>query len=243
MCGIMWLLLLFAARMRRPMDEEEDEMEPMDQQDDGEDDEDDAPEQSMHRGAMRGSAVEAKNLPDLNDHHVCLLARLCVCVCVAARRTRFAAMPCVSLLGPPFPHTALVSQVSVVCNDVRGAFLVTRQQVVCNCTPCLRLPLRQRTFTPCQFERHAGSKAKKWKISIKLDADAAESLGLDHGDQPVTIGQYYDRRGIEVKPLYKKGGGGGGDFGLDDPSSTTCSGGSPADMGPSRYGFLWVFIV
>lgn len=66
--------------------------------------------------------------------------------------------------------------------------------------------MRQRTFTPCQFERHAGSKAKKWKISIKLDADAAESLGLDHGDQPVTIGQYYDRRGIEVKPLYKKGG-------------------------------------
>lgn len=119
----------------------------------------------------------------------------------------------------------------MVCNDVRGEFLVTRQQVVCNCNSCLRLPLRQRTFTPCQFERHAGSKAKKWKISIKLDADAAESLGLDHGDQPVTIGQYYDRRGIEVKPLYKKGGG---DLGLDDPSSTTCSGGSPADMGPSR---------
>lgn len=131
-------------------------------------------------------------------------------------------------------------QVAVVCNDVRGAFLVTRQQVVCNCPSCLRLPMRQRTFTPCQFERHAGSKAKKWKISIKLDADAAEQLGLDLSDQPMTIGQYYDRRGIEVKPLYKKGGV--GDVSLhpalaqmEDPSSTTCSGGSPADhAGPSR---------
>lgn len=51
------------------MDEEEDDVEPMEQQDDEEDDEEDAPEQSMHRGG-RGSAVEAKNIPELNDHHV-----------------------------------------------------------------------------------------------------------------------------------------------------------------------------
>lgn len=207
------------------MDEEDDDAEPMQ-----DDDEDEAPEQSMHRGSLRGSAVEAKNLPDLNDHHVRALQR------VILHDT------------PPRPILRCCChhhrhQVAVVCNEVRGAFLVTRQQVVCNCTPCLRLPLRQRTFTPCQFERHAGSKAKKWKISIKLDADAAESLGLDHGDQPVTIGQYYDRRGIEVKPLYKKGGGNnGGDLGVfDDPSSTTCSGGSPADMVPSRCA-LWLVV-
>lgn len=54
----------------RPMDEEEDDVDAMEQQDE-EDEEDDAPEQSMHRGGVRGSAVEAKNLPDLNDHHVC----------------------------------------------------------------------------------------------------------------------------------------------------------------------------
>ncbi len=126
-----------------------------------------------------------------------------------------------------------------MCNEVRGVFLVKHQQVLCNCPGCLCKPVKLRTFTPCQFERHAGSKAKKWKISIKLDADAAEEMGLDLSDQPMTIGQYYDRRGIEVKPLYKKGGVGEATMfptPMEDPSSTTCSGGSPAEhAGPSRY--------
>lgn len=97
-------------------------------------------------------------------------------------------------------------QIPVICNDVRGSFLVTKQQVICNCKACLPLQLKDRLFTPCQFERHAGSKAKKWKISIKLDPDSMDEPDgtLFAGDQPMTIGQWYDKHGIEVKPLYKK---------------------------------------
>ena len=102
------------------------------------------------------------------------------------------------------PAFADQEQVRVSCNGVPGVMLVSDKLFVCRCGACLRREAKvsssghpgQRhassTFTPTEFERHAGMAAsKKWKYSVRVDDPAHNPAD----GSILTIGRWLDDRG------------------------------------------------
>ncbi|XLR58528.1 hypothetical protein HN51_012907 [Arachis hypogaea] len=53
--------------------------------------------------------------------------------------------------------------VTVVCNDMEGLYFPKLHLIMCKCSSC-----GSRKHTPSEWERHTGSRAKKWKHSVKV---------------------------------------------------------------------------
>lgn len=65
----------------------------------------------------------------------------------------------------------------MTCNDIHGVVYLDQQVVACYCPTCEQRvagghgrPL----FSFTRFERHSGSKAKKWRLSIRIDPGAVK---------------------------------------------------------------------
>lgn len=58
-----------------------------------------------------------------------------------------------------------IPQVPVVCQSLRGSFLVHRYKVRC-AGPCCAG--NSKLWSPRQFESHAGGSANKWRTSLKV---------------------------------------------------------------------------
>jgi len=64
-------------------------------------------------------------------------------------------------------------QIPIICNGIKGTFLLSEMKVICSCSSCAVLPLDRRTFTPTQYEQHSGAgSAKKWKASLRIEPGA-----------------------------------------------------------------------
>lgn len=79
-------------------------------------------------------------------------------------------------LGPPtHPHPPthpLLLQIPVTCNDVRGLVYLDQQVVGCYCPTCearVASGHDRPLFSFTRFERHCGSKAKKWRLSLRIE--------------------------------------------------------------------------
>ncbi|KAL6769501.1 hypothetical protein ACKKBG_A31275 [Auxenochlorella protothecoides x Auxenochlorella symbiontica] len=115
----------------------------------------------------------------------------------------------------------------VTCNDVRGLVFLDQQVVSCFCPACdARVagghdrPL----FSFTRFERHSGSKAKKWRLSLRIDPGAVPEC--PPGDAPMPIGQWLDARGVMAWSARAPTRVGPGDSESD--SGTHGGGGAPA---------------
>ena len=69
----------------------------------------------------------------------------------------------------------------MTCSDIRGVVYLDQQVVACYCPACeARVagghgrPL----FSFTRFERHSGSKAKKWRLSIRIDPGSVKEAPL-----------------------------------------------------------------
>ncbi|GAU42351.1 hypothetical protein TSUD_350170 [Trifolium subterraneum] len=54
-------------------------------------------------------------------------------------------------------------KVTVVCNGIEGVYFPKLHLIMCKCISC-----GSRKQTPSEWERHTGSRAKKWKYSVKV---------------------------------------------------------------------------
>ncbi|XP_073219890.1 histone-lysine N-methyltransferase ATX3-like isoform X3 [Cicer arietinum] len=54
-------------------------------------------------------------------------------------------------------------KVAVVCNGMEGIYIPKLHLIMCKCDSCC-----SRKQTPSEWERHTGSRAKKWKYSVKV---------------------------------------------------------------------------
>ncbi|KAL4423940.1 hypothetical protein ABPG75_001241 [Micractinium tetrahymenae] len=118
----------------------------------------------------------------------------------------------------------------VTCNDIRGVVYLDQQVVACYCPTCEQRvagghgrPL----FSFTRFERHSGSKAKKWRLSIRIDPGAVKEAPID--EPPLALGQWLESKGLvswAPRGGLKIGPSGGGIAG----------GGSSDDEGSPLYG-------
>ncbi|KAK9051400.1 hypothetical protein SSX86_028027 [Deinandra increscens subsp. villosa] len=60
-------------------------------------------------------------------------------------------------------QSTIPDKISVVCTEVEGIYYPNLHLVECKCGSC-----GTRKQTPSEWERHTGSRAKKWKVSIKV---------------------------------------------------------------------------
>ncbi|KAL8268570.1 hypothetical protein R6Q59_002368 [Mikania micrantha] len=60
-------------------------------------------------------------------------------------------------------QSTIPDKISVVCTDVEGIYYSNLHLIECKCGSC-----GTRKQTPSEWERHTGSRAKKWKVSIKV---------------------------------------------------------------------------
>ncbi|KAJ0837379.1 putative [histone H3]-lysine(4) N-trimethyltransferase transcription regulator SET family [Helianthus annuus] len=60
-------------------------------------------------------------------------------------------------------QSTLPDKIVVVCTDVEGIYYPNLHLIQCKCGSC-----GTRKQTPSEWERHTGSRAKKWKVSIKV---------------------------------------------------------------------------
>ncbi|KAI3498212.1 hypothetical protein L1887_33981 [Cichorium endivia] len=60
-------------------------------------------------------------------------------------------------------QSTLPDKISVICNGMEGIYYPNLHLVECKCGSC-----GTRKQTPSEWERHTGSRAKKWKVSIKV---------------------------------------------------------------------------
>ncbi|CAI9279058.1 unnamed protein product [Lactuca saligna] len=60
-------------------------------------------------------------------------------------------------------QSTLPDKISVICNNMEGIYYPNLHLVECKCGSC-----GTRKQTPSEWERHTGSRAKKWKVSIKV---------------------------------------------------------------------------
>lgn len=49
-------------------------------------------------------------------------------------------------------------------------------------------------FSFTRFERHTGSKAKKWRLSLRIEPGVVKECPL--GDQPMPLGQWLEMKGM-----------------------------------------------
>lgn len=95
---------------------------------------------------------------------------------------------------PPPDLSGLPGEVSIICNGVRGSFVLASQRVICRCKDCGKRAPEQREFTPTQFEQHCGAgSAKKWKASLRLEPEPGiEGPGMQ-------IGKWLELKGVDTK--------------------------------------------
>lgn len=60
-------------------------------------------------------------------------------------------------------QSALPDKIYVICTGIEGIYYPNLHLIECKCGSC-----GTRKQTPSEWERHTGSRAKKWKVSIKL---------------------------------------------------------------------------
>lgn len=69
----------------------------------------------------------------------------------------------------------------MTCNDIRGVVYLDQQVVACYCPACEQRVASghgRPLFSFTRFERHSGSKAKKWRLSIRIDPGAVKEAPL-----------------------------------------------------------------
>lgn len=111
---------------------------------------------------------------------------------------------CLLLLDVP-----LVGQVAVICQRIRGTLLLDSMRIQCRCDRCAHLPVERRTYTPTQFEAHAGAgNAKKWKASVRIEPGAVRECPA--GATPMTVGRWLEARGLDTRPPRSAAGVGTG---------------------------------
>lgn len=93
---------------------------------------------------------------------------------------------------------ALRLQIAILCNNIKGTFLLASMKVVCHCPDCANVPKEKRVFSPTQYEQHCGAgSAKKWKASIRIEPGSVPEC--PPGATPMQIGRWFDIKGIETK--------------------------------------------
>lgn len=60
-------------------------------------------------------------------------------------------------------QNVLPEKVTVVCNGMEGTYIPKLHIVMCKCGSC-----GSKKYTPSEWERHTGCRAKKWKYSVKV---------------------------------------------------------------------------
>ncbi|KAL4434845.1 hypothetical protein ABPG77_005372 [Micractinium sp. CCAP 211/92] len=95
------------------------------------------------------------------------------------------------------PNSIAGLKLPVTCNDIRGVVYLDQQVVACYCPSCEHRvagghgrPL----FSFTRFERHSGSKAKKWRLSIRIDPGAVKEAPID--EPPLALGQWLESKGL-----------------------------------------------
>ncbi|KAM7508572.1 hypothetical protein LguiA_019025 [Lonicera macranthoides] len=64
-------------------------------------------------------------------------------------------------------QTVMPDKIAVVCTGMEGIYYPSLHMVECKCGSC-----GTKKQTPSEWERHTGSRAKKWKVSIKVKGSA-----------------------------------------------------------------------
>ncbi|PRW61086.1 mitochondrial import receptor subunit TOM40-1-like [Chlorella sorokiniana] len=85
----------------------------------------------------------------------------------------------------------------VSCNDIRGVVYLDQQVVACYCPQCEQRVAAghgRPLFSFTRFERHSGSKAKKWRLSIRIDPGAVKEAPID--EPPLALGQWLESKGL-----------------------------------------------
>lgn len=99
----------------------------------------------------------------------------------------------------PVPRTDTASprvKLPVVCNDVRGVVFLDQQVVSCFCSSCNARVMDghdRPLFSFTRFERHTGSKAKKWRLSLRIQPGSVPECPPT--DPPMPLGQWLELRG------------------------------------------------
>ena len=103
----------------------------------------------------------------------------------------------------------------MTCNDTRGTVYLDQQVVACYCPACdarVASGHDRPLFSFTRFERHSGSKAKKWRISLRIDPGSVPEV--PEGDPPMALGQWLEAKG--VMSWAPRGAGRGGGQNSDD---------------------------
>lgn len=105
--------------------------------------------------------------------------------------------------APAFPEPPMRVDVAsprvklpVVCNDVRGVVFLDQQVVSCFCPACSARVMDghdRPLFSFTRFERHTGSKAKKWRLSLRIQPGSVPECPV--GEPPMPLGQWLELRG------------------------------------------------
>ncbi|KAF6264248.1 hypothetical protein COO60DRAFT_1698474 [Scenedesmus sp. NREL 46B-D3] len=94
--------------------------------------------------------------------------------------------------------SAVPQEIPIMCNFIKGTFRLADMKVVCSCTQCAVLPVDRRTYSPTQYELHAGcGSAKKWKVSLRIEPGAVREC--PRGAHPMAFGKWLELKGIEAK--------------------------------------------
>ena len=95
---------------------------------------------------------------------------------------------------PIAPAPAIAGmQLPVVCNSIEGILHMDQQVVECFCDVCedrVASGFNRPIWSLTRFERHCGSKAKKWRLSLKIRPGSVPECPA--GSHPMPLGQWLD---------------------------------------------------
>ncbi|GAB4823890.1 hypothetical protein N2152v2_010936 [Parachlorella kessleri] len=100
----------------------------------------------------------------------------------------------------PFSLGPTGLKLRVLCNDVRGILYLDDQFVSCFCADCearVRAGHDRPIFGLSRFEKHCGSKAKKWRTSLRVEPGSCPEVKLS--DPPMPVGHYLAMKGMGIK--------------------------------------------
>ncbi|EFN52298.1 hypothetical protein CHLNCDRAFT_139056 [Chlorella variabilis] len=100
-------------------------------------------------------------------------------------------------LGPGPSSSVAGLKLPVTCNDIRGVVYLDQQVVACYCPSCEQRVAAghgRPLFSFTRFERHSGSKAKKWRLSIRIDPGAVKEAPPD--EPPLALGAWLEGKGL-----------------------------------------------
>lgn len=85
----------------------------------------------------------------------------------------------------------------IFCNDISGVLCMDQQIVACHCESCeqrVAAGYDRPIFSLTRYERHSGSKAKKWRLSLRIQPGAVPEC--PRGASPLPIGHWLSMRGL-----------------------------------------------